>query len=283
MSERREPPWRLPTAAEAETVLPPEIDTTTPHTARIYDYMLGGKDNFEADRQVAAQVLQAIPDMQNTLRLNRQFLRRAVRYTVRRGVHQFLDIGTGIPTAGNTHEVAQELAPEARIAYVDHDPIVLAHARALMAGDGRGRTTFVQADLREPETFLAADEIRNALDLDRPVTLMLVAILHFIRDDEDPHGIVKRLVDALAPGSYLVLSHASLDPNPRQGAEGAAQWRNASSTMTMRSHPDILRMFDGVELVEPGLVVDWNPDGEPDDPALSLANVWGYGGVAIKR
>ncbi|MEU5878312.1 SAM-dependent methyltransferase [Spirillospora sp. NPDC047279] len=283
MSEPTESPWRLPSTGEIETVVPPEIDTAKPHTARIYDYMLGGKDNFEADRQVAGQVLKAIPDMRNTLRLNRQFLRRAVRYSVRRGVSQFLDVGTGIPTAGNTHEVAQAMDPAARIAYVDHDPIVLAHARALMTGDDRGRTTFVQADLREPEAILAAPEIREVLDLTAPVTLMLVSILHFIQDDEDPHGLARRLVDALAPGSYLVLSHASLDPNPEQGAEGAAQWKNASSTMTMRPYGEILRMFDGLELIEPGLTTDWNPDDEPDEPGLSLANVWGYAGVAIKR
>ncbi|MCO5998150.1 SAM-dependent methyltransferase [Actinoallomurus rhizosphaericola] len=261
----------------------PGIDTSVPHTARMYDYLLGGKDNFAVDRAAVRKVLEAMPDMPQSIRLSRLFLRRAVRYAIRRGVTQFLDIGTGIPTAGNVHEVAHELAPEARVAYVDHDPIVLTHARALLSREQQDRVTIVPADLREPEKILAASEIRDVLDFDRPVALMLVSVLHFLRDDEDPYGVVKRLCDGLAPGSMLMLTHASLDPDPETGLAASAGWANATSTMNMRTHEEILRFFDGLELVEPGLTVTWNPDGEPTEVLeRAIRNVWGYGGVAVK-
>ncbi|MCO5969749.1 SAM-dependent methyltransferase [Actinoallomurus soli] len=261
----------------------PGIDTSVPHTARMYDYLLGGKDNFAVDRAAVRKVLEAMPDMPQSIRLSRLFLRRAVRYAIRRGVTQFLDIGTGIPTAGNVHEVAHELAPGARVAYVDHDPIVLTHARALLSREQQDRVTIVAADLREPEKILAAPEIRDVLDFERPVALMLVSVLHFLRDDEDPYGVVKRLCDGLAPGSMLMLTHASLDPDPETGLAASAGWANATSTMNMRTHEEILRFFDGLELVEPGLTATWNPDGEPTEVLeRAIRNIWGYGGVAVK-
>ncbi|GCD93477.1 SAM-dependent methyltransferase [Embleya hyalina] len=274
--------WRLPRLDEIEGGPPIRIDTTVPHTARIYDYLLGGKNNFAVDRAAADAIVATIPDLAVTLRLNRLFLRRAVRYAARRGIRQFLDIGTGIPTSGNTHEVAHEIAPDARVAYVDNDPIVLVHGRALMTDANPGRTTFTRADLRTPEDILSAPEVLEVIDFDRPVALMLVAILHFIRDDEKPHEIVARLRDALPSGSMLLLSHASFDANPNQGRKGAEGWKNASAEMTMRPHDEIRTMFAGFDLVEPGLRTHWNPDGEPGHPLDEVENVWGYGAVGIK-
>ncbi|MGW1988521.1 SAM-dependent methyltransferase [Embleya sp. NPDC001921] len=274
--------WRLPRLDEVESRLPTRIDTSIPHTARIYDYLLGGKNNFAVDRATADAIVAAIPDLPVTLQLNRLFLRRAVRYAARRGIRQFLDIGTGIPTAGNTHEAAHEIAPDARVAYVDNDPIVLVHGRALMTDADPGRITFTQADLRAPEDILSAPEVLEVIDFGEPVALMLVAILHFIRDDEKPHEIVARLRDALPAGSMLLLSHASFDANPNQGRKGADGWKNASAEMTMRRYDDILAMFAGFDLVEPGLRTHWNPDAEPDHPLDTVENVWGYGAVGIK-
>ncbi|WP_377271230.1 SAM-dependent methyltransferase [Peterkaempfera sp. SMS 1(5)a] len=273
----------LPRLDEVETQPLVEIDTSIPHTARMYDYLLGGKDNFAADRAAAQTVLAAMPELPLTLRLNRQFLRSAVRWTARRGIRQYLDIGTGIPTAGNTHETAQSVAPDARVAYVDNDPIVLAHARALMAGHGLGRTTFTQADLREPEKILAAPGVREVIDLEQPVALLLISILHFIRDEERPFEIVSRLVDALPSGSFLLLTHASPDADPERAAKASQGWRTASAQMTMRPHGEVLRFFDGLEVVEPGLVCRWNPDGDDEDEVLELGDrVMGYGAVARK-
>ena len=271
----------LPKLGEVETQARTHIDTSTPHTARMYDYFLGGKDNFAADRAAAQAVLEAMPELPLTLRLNRQFLRSAVRWTARHGIRQYLDIGTGI--AGNTHETAQTVAPDARVAYVDNDPIVLTHARALMAGHGLGRTTFVQADLRDPEKILTAPGVREVIDFHQPVALMLVSILHFIRDEERPYEIVSRLLGGLPSGSYLILSHASPDADPERAAKASQGWRTASARMTMRPYREVLRFFDGLELVEPGLVTRWNPDGDQEDGVPELGDrVMGYGGVAHK-
>ncbi|WP_433173077.1 SAM-dependent methyltransferase [Actinoallomurus sp. CA-150999] len=281
-SESREP-WASSPDDDAQAHRPLTLDTSVPHTARMYDYLLGGKDNFAVDRAAVEKVLAVMPDMPQSIKLSRLFLRRAVRYAARRGITQFLDVGTGIPTAGNVHEVAQEMSPEARVAYVDHDPIVLNHARALLSDEQQGRTTIVLGDLREPETILAHPEVREIIDFDRPVGLMLVAVLHFIRDDEDPYSLVKRLCDALAPGSMLMLTHATMDPDPETGLSASAGWANASSTMNMRTFDEIQRFFDGLEFVEPGLTGRWNPDDEPPEILeQSIKNIWGYGAVAVK-
>ncbi|MFF7245609.1 SAM-dependent methyltransferase [Embleya sp. NPDC008237] len=285
ISNSDEDAWRLPRLDEVEAAsVPPRIDTSIAHTARIYDYLLGGKSNFAVDRAAAEHILAAMPDLPTTLRLNRLFLQRAVRYAARRGIRQFLDIGTGIPTGGNTHEAAHQVAPDARVAYVDNDPIVLVHGRALTSDAGPGRTTFTQADLRDPKAILTAPEVLEVIDFAEPVAVMLVAILHFIKDDENPTGIVATLRDALAPGSMLILSHASSDADPARGRAGAAGWKNASAEMTMRDYDRVLAFFDGFELVEPpGIRPHWNPDGEPEDPLDSVENVWGYGGLGILR
>jgi hypothetical protein len=275
--------WRLPRLDEVEDRLATRIDTSIPHTARIYDFLLGGKDNFAVDRAAAEQILAAIPDLAVTLQLNRLFLQRSVRYAARRGIRQFLDIGTGIPTAGNTHEVAHAIAPDARVAYVDNDPIVLVHGRALMTDAGPGVTTFTQADLRAPEEILSAPEVLRVIDFGRPVALMLVAILHFIKDDEEPYEIVRTLRDALPPGSMFLMSHASFDADPTRGRAGADGWKNASAEMSMRSLADITTFFDGFDVVEPGIRTHWNPDGEPEEAIDAVENVWGYGGIGIKR
>lgn len=260
----------------------PNIDTSVAHSARVYDYWLGGKDNFAADRALGDAMVQAIPNLPFMARANRAFLRRAVRYlAAEAGVRQFLDIGTGIPTAGNTHEVAQEVAPESRVLYVDHDPLVVAHARALMTSTSQGQTEFILADLREPEAILADPALAKTLDLDEPVALMLVAILMFFRDDENPQGMVSTLADALPSGSYVAITHptADFDRAAFEGASAAAA--AAGITLVSRSKAGIEEFFSGLDIVEPGVVpvMAWHPDdGPPEDP--QAAYYWA--GVARK-
>ena len=258
--------------------LRPEI----PHPARMYDYYLGGKDNFPSDREAAEKVLGLSPLVRISARANRAFLQRAVRHLAEQGTRQFLDIGTGIPTAGNTHETSQLVSPEARVAYVDNDPIVLVHSRALLAGASRGTVTVSQGDLRDPAAILEAPGVRELLDLDRPVALLLFAVLHFIDDADDPYAIVRTLVDALPSGSHLALSHATGDfVPPEDAAKGPAVYRSASAQLTMRSHAEVLRFFDGLELLEPGLVTapQWRPDRDPEPTDAEVA-IWA--GVARK-
>ncbi|WP_354639509.1 SAM-dependent methyltransferase [Kitasatospora camelliae] len=257
---------------------PPPVDLRPeiPHPARMYDYYLGGKDNFPADREAAEKVLGLSPLVRISALANRAFLQRAVRHLAEQGVRQFLDIGTGIPTAGNTHEVAQRVHPDARVAYLDNDPIVLVHSRALLAGTGHGGVTVLQADLRDPKAILSDPQVRSVLDLDRPVALLLFAILHFIDDADDPYGIVRTLVDALPSGSYLAMSHGTADfSTPDQAAKGPAVYRNATAQLTMRSREQVLRFFDGLELQEPGLVTAplWRPD-QPAQPTDGEVAIW---------
>jgi SAM-dependent methyltransferase len=260
----------------------PEINTNVPQSARVYDYWLGGKDNFPADRALGDAIAEALPTIRTQVRGQRAFLGRAVRYLARdAGMRQFLDIGTGIPTAGNVHDVAQEIAPESRVLYVDNDPIVLAHARALMPGTTKGRVAFIQADLREPEAILADPAVKTTLDLSRPVGLVLVGVMHHLRDDHDPRRVVATLVDALAPGSYLVLSQTTPDFDPGAMAALAAASEAGGIANVPRSLADTEPFFAGLELVEPGLVplAAWRPDpGADQDPR----SVYAYGGVARK-
>jgi len=262
--------------------LPPEINTSVPQSARVYDYWLGGRDHFAADRAVGDAIAAALPSIRTQVRAQRAFLGRAVRFLTREaGIRQFLDIGTGIPSAGNVHDVAQEIAPSSRVLYVDHDPIVLVHARALMAGAPEGRVAFIQADLREPEAILADPAVAATLDLERPVGLVLVGVMHHLRDDDDPRRIVATLVDALAPGSYLVLSQTTPDFDPSAMAALAAASEQGGIANVPRSLADTERFFAGLELVEPGLVpmATWRPDPDADqDPR----GVYAYGGVARK-
>ncbi len=246
---------------------PSEIDTSKPHPARMYDYYLGGKDNYPVDKEAAREVLRAVPEGRDNARANRAFLQRAVRFLVgEAGIRQIIDIGTGIPAAGNVHEVAAEVAPETRVVYVDNDPIVHVHANALLTGSGT--TRIVLADLREPEKILADPKVGELIDFSQPVALLLVAILHFITDDENPSRIMATLRDALPPGSYLALSHATADFRGEAVEKAAAVYQRATSPAVPRSYPQIAPFFGGWDLIEPGLVQVplWRPDGKPPRP-----------------
>jgi hypothetical protein len=260
----------------------PEINVTMAHPARVYDYLLGGKDNFAVDRALGDAVAKAMPSAREMVRANRAFLGRAVRYLVTEtGVRQFLDVGTGIPTAGNTHEVAQATAPESRIVYVDNDPIVLAHARALMTSDPAGATAFMRADLRDPDTILDDPALRRTLDLGEPVALMLIAIMMYMRDEEDPRGLVSALMDALPSGSYLALTHPTADFSPDEVAGAVAATEKGGISFTPRSQAEVAAFFDGLQLVDPGVVpiLAWHPEGAPPvDPRAAYY----YGAVGRK-
>ncbi|MFF5447887.1 SAM-dependent methyltransferase [Streptomyces sp. NPDC012888] len=265
---------------------PPGIDISVPSVSRIYDYYLGGSHNFEVDRQAARRAMEFIPGLPKIMQANRAFMRRAVRHAVAEGITQFLDIGSGIPTFGNVHEIAQAATPEARVVYVDHDPVAVAHSRAVLEGDPR--TAITAADLRKPADILGGPEVAGLLDLDRPVALLLVAVLHFLEDQDDPYSAVAELRDALAPGSLLVLTHASYEgiPVSEEVAGGAVGvYRDIRNPLVMRGAEQIRRFFDGFELVEPGLVPmpDWRPDGPVEgDPEEDPYAFSGYGGVGRK-
>jgi len=251
------------------------FDTSVAHQARIYDYVLGGKDNYAADREAAEAALKIWPDIAFTARANRAFLGRAVRYLAgEAGIRQFLDIGTGIPTAGNTHEVAQAIAPESRVVYVDYDPVVLAHARALLTSGEYGATEYIDADLRDTGTILA--QAARVLDFGKPVAVTMLAILHALPDSDDPYAIVACLMDAVPPGSYLAVSHAGsdrVDPGAQQGI-GASWSGRVQQQFTLRSREQVARFFAGTDLVEPGVVAaeEWRP--EPGADGKGKSTVW---------
>jgi S-adenosyl methyltransferase len=268
----------------SEPSTPTELDTSIAHPARVYDYWLGGKDNFPADRAAAEAVLAANPAVRLTVRENRAFLRRVVRYlTAEAGIRQFLDIGTGIPTSPNVHEVAQQVAPDARAVYVDNDPIVLAHARALLAGSGAGTTTVIQADLREPDSILQHPQVRQVLDFGQPLGILLVAVLHHLTDEDDPAGVVARLRDAAVGGSYLAISHGTADINPEAAQRAAGRFAESrtAAPYVARSHATIEGFFDGLELLDPGVVQPplWRPDGPV---SVDLERVSFYAGLGRK-
>jgi hypothetical protein len=259
---------------------PPDIDTSVAHQARVYDYLLGGKDNFAADREVGEKVLQSYPDAAIGARANRAFLGRVVRFLAgEAGIRQFLDIGTGIPSANNTHEVAQGVAPESRIVYVDNDPIVLAHARALLTSAPEGQTAYLDADANDPDTILA--RVAGTLDFSQPVAITLLAILHVI---DDPYALTSRLVDAMAPGSYLTISVPASDVQPGAGAAAARPVNEGipGITMNLFSRAEATRFFDGLELLEPGIVPAnyWRPGPGGPEPARVLP---GHSAVGRKR
>ena len=263
-----------------------DLRTDRPHPARVYDYLLGGKDNFAADREAAQKGLQANPDSRIPPRENRLFLRRAVRFLAEQGIDQFLDIGTGIPSAPNVHHVAQQINPRARIVYVDNDPIVLAHARALLTSHPDGRTDYIDADLRDVDTILGSAALTDTIDRNRPVALLLFAIAHFVGDEDDPWNVVARLLSALPSGSYLALSHLTGDFRPEAWAQVAQVYRQQGVTMQVRSRAAIERFFTGLDLVDPGLCVlpDWRPElgDRTDEPVPSDDQVSVYGAVARK-
>jgi hypothetical protein len=263
----------------------PKIDTTVPHPARRYDYWLGGKDNFAADRESGDAVAAAWPAIRTAVIENRAFLRRAVTFLAEEvGIRQFLDIGTGIPTPPNVHEVAQGVDPTARVVYVDNDPLVLAQARALMIGTPEGDTAYIDADLRDPGKILGDPDLGRVLDLSQPVALMLISVLHFMTDDADPYGIVARLVDALPVGSYLVASHATYDPLPEETAKSLRSVLDSSPiAVRSRTFDEFAGFLGGLRVLAPGIVsiADWRSDGEPR-PRPPAADVCCYGAVARK-
>jgi hypothetical protein len=252
----------------------PDFDTSVPHIARVYDYWLGGKDNFAADRELGERTLQAYPNLVFSVRANRAFLTRTVRFlAAEAGIRQFLDIGTGIPANNNTHEVAQRIAPESRIVYVDNDPIVLSHAKALLKSTPEGACAYIDADLRDPDTILR--EAANTLDFGQPVAVMLIAVLQVVADDDEASAIVKRLMGACVPGSFMAISHPASDIDAEQMAEMARRLnQSVAEKSTHRDRAGVTRLFDGLEIVEPGVIraAEWRPDS--DFEAASPAALW---------
>jgi hypothetical protein len=262
---------------------PAGIDTSVASPARMYDYYLGGKDNFASDRRAAEEIYTLIPDLPEVARDNRAFLRRAVRTLVDAGIRQFVDIGTGLPTQGSVHEIAQEADPTSRIVYVDNDPIVLAHARALLTSHPEGATAYIDADLREPDKIFTHPDLLGSIDLDRPVGLLLVAVLHFVTDEEKPGELLGRYRSYLAPGSHIAIAHATKDDRPPEAVQKMTDvYKRASAPFNFRTKEQILSFFDGSDLLEPGLVhcPDWRR--EPGTRPSSSA-AWNYGGVGVIR
>jgi hypothetical protein len=263
---------------------PHALDVTVAHPARRYNYWLGGKDNFAADRASADAIEKIYPHIRTAAVENRRFLHRAVRYLVQvAGVRQFLDIGTGLPTADNTHEVAQRQDPAARVVYVDNDPLVLVHARALLVSHPAAAAAYLDADLRQPDTILAAPELQDTLDLTRPVAVLLVAVLHFLPDHEQAYDVVRTLMAAMSTGSYLVISHATTDLLPADTARRlAAEDLPGRGNFTARTRAQVARFFDGHLLIDPGVqpVSAWRPDLDDSQPPPEQVAV--YGGIARK-
>jgi len=261
-----------------------EVDTSRPHSARMYDYFLGGKNHFAADREVAKKVLATTPMARTSARENRAFLGRAVRFLASEaGIRQFLDIGTGLPTTNNVHEVAQAVAPTSRVVYADNDPMVLAHARALLTSSPEGRTAYIQADLRHPASILASPVLQEVLDFSKPVALMLIAVLHFIPDEDKPGEIIAALLDALPPGSYLAASHTTSEHDRERWASLEEAYRSGGIQGQLRDSDEFARLaFTGLQLVPPGvtLVSEWRPEGTALRPSPAEVSV--YGGVARK-
>ncbi|WP_007507402.1 MULTISPECIES: SAM-dependent methyltransferase [Pseudofrankia] len=259
---------------------PVDLHVDVAHTARMYDYFLGGKTNYPADREAAQEILSIYPNAPVTSRANRAFMTRVAHHlAAKRGVRQFLDIGTGIPTSPNLHEVVQAVTPEARVVYVDDDPIVLTHARALLTSDPAGRTVYIDADLRDPAAILVSDLLQSTLDLTEPVALSLIAILHFIPDDTEAFDIVCSLMERLPAGSYLTITHIANDLDPALDTVAAA-YQQRGIPMVARDHHQITRLFAGHDLLEPGVVAldRWHPDLAPPSDTV----IGGYGGVARK-
>ncbi|GAA4685274.1 SAM-dependent methyltransferase [Phytohabitans rumicis] len=253
---------------------PPEIDLERPSTARIYDYMLGGLHNFAIDRQMAEQVLAVAPQLRISAHANRGFLRRAVKFLAAAGIRQFLDLGSGIPTVGNVHEAAHRVAPDARVVYLDADPVAVAHSRALVEDDER--VTVLQADIRDTDAILANPRLNATLDLSQPVAVLIVAVLHFVPDADDPAALVGRLRDAVVPGSYLAISQVGAPTRALTPQEQAvADMYTRANPVALRTGEQVARFFAGLELVEPGLVdpARWHADEDVDELMPSYAGV----------
>jgi SAM-dependent methyltransferase len=262
--------------------MPPGVDTQRANVARVYDYWLGGSHNFLADQDLGRAIAAVEPNVRAIARANRAFVGRAVRYLAAAGVRQFVDIGSGIPTQGNVHEVAQQADAGARVAYVDTDPVVIAHSKAILAGNENA--TIIDADLRDPEKILGHPAAQRLIDFGQPVGLLIVAILHFISAAEDPWRLVATLRDALAPGSYLVLSHATNESKPTVAQAAEKVYNSSVAThVQLRSRAEIRRFFDGFDLIDPGLVYIplWRPDSSADVPS-DPTQFWGLVGVGRK-
>jgi hypothetical protein len=257
------------------------FSTAVPSPARMYDYYLGGKDNYESDRRAAEEIYTQIPDLPEIARNNRAFLQRAVRAFAEAGIRQFIDVGTGLPTQGNVHEIAQQVDSASRVVYVDNDPIVLAHARALLISDPRGATAYIDADLRDPDTIFRHPDLRNLIDFDQPVGLLMIAVLHFITDEEDPWGLVSRYRSYLPGGSHLAIAHATSEDRPTEAVQKMTDvYKKASAPFNFRTRKQILALFDGFSLLDPGLVPcpDWRRD---PNAKTSPSAGWNLAGVGV--
>ena len=264
--------------------VPPGVDTTVPSPARVYDYWLGGGHNFAPDRALAEKILQIMPGVRDAARLNRSFLRRAALHMVEQGVRQFLDIGSGIPTVGNLHEIVQAEAPDARVVYVDKDPVAVAHSRLMLADNENAAV--VQADMRDPEVVLSSPEVKRLLRDDEPVGLLMLLMLHWVPDEDDPQKLVATYRDALPAGSFLAMTHVAKDQIDESVDQAAAVVNRSRSAdqMHMRTHVQVSALFDGFELVEPGLVGcgEWRPGGPGDIADETSMNMFLYAGVGRK-
>ncbi|MGH3896704.1 MAG: SAM-dependent methyltransferase [Pseudonocardiaceae bacterium] len=262
--------------------VPCDIDTTVPNAARVYDFWLDGAHNFAADRDMADKIQKAVPAARDGARINRSFLRRAVLFMVDSGIRQFLDIGSGIPTVGNVHEIAQRADPECRIVYVDKEPIAVAHSEMLLGGNDRA--SMIQANLHNVDDVLDHPQTKRVLDFDQPIGLLMLWVLHFVPDSWDPAGIMARYRDRLTPGSYLAITHVTTDGNPPGQAETVQLYKNTPDPVYFRSREEVLRLFAGFELVEPGLVGSafWRPSGPGDISESAEMNTVSYGGVGRK-
>jgi hypothetical protein len=260
----------------------PGVDPERPNVARIYDYLLGGTHNFSVDRAAARTLTAIVPTVRDVARANRAFLRRAVRFLAEAGIRQFIDIGSGVPTEDNVHEIARAIAPDTRVVYVDIDEVAIAHSKAILAGDDKA--TIIKADLREPEVILGHPEARRLIDFAQPVGLLLVSMLHLICDEEDPGELVRRLTRPLTSGSYVTISHGTFDEQSASEVEAVRKlFTGATAPVNFRGHAEIREFFDGFDLIEPGLVFNprWHPDGPApfiDQPERS----WSYAGVGRK-
>jgi hypothetical protein len=261
---------------------PEGVETDRPSVARLYDFFLGGHHNYAADRELGRRLIQAEPHAKYIVAQNRLFLGRAVRYLIDVGIRQFLDLGSGIPTQENVHEIAHRGDPEARVVYVDNDPGVVAHSKHLLRGNPLA--SVINADLREPQTVLQHPEVRRLIDFDRPVGLLMVTVLHFVPDEADPFGVVTKFAASLVPGSYLVISHATNEAAPGAAAKVEDLYKNATTSAHTRSAAQISRFFDGFTLVDPGLVYlpAWRPEGDAP-PTPDSERAWFYSGVGRKR
>jgi hypothetical protein len=248
--------------AERPSWVPPNIDLDKPNAARIYDYFLGGGCNFAQDREFAEKFLELVPNVDKSFRANRAFLRRAVRFCVNAGIRQFLDIGSGIPTVGNVHEIAQAMAPESRIVYVDNEPIAVAHSEAIL--DGNDNVAILQADLCDPDTVLSSESVRRLLDFDQPMALLMVAVLHFVPESSDPRSAITRYLRPMAPGSYFVVSHGTVDEFDDMPPGADKQYDRTTTPFISRTRRQVMDLMAGTELVEPGLV--WTPQWRPESP-----------------